>query len=189
MSRQSDFSELTAALKNDPNSAKVLSRLKLFIRNEAFTEGRVMETIMNYPEVIQHLYADFERKHYPFPDKNELIPLGSNDAELQALIRRLVQSPLDQQVFRMFALFNDSVLKTNFYKSEKIALSFRLDPTFLKHHDYPGKEEEEERKNYFELTLLILKFKSFLMVFFTWLDLNLEDSTFASVILLVVVFV
>lgn len=42
LSRQVEFSELTAALKNDPNSAKVLSRLKVLVRNEAFTEGTNM---------------------------------------------------------------------------------------------------------------------------------------------------
>lgn len=138
LSRQSDFSELTSALKNDPASAKVLSRLKVLIRNEAFTEGRVMEGIVAYPEVIQTLYADFEKKHYPWKEKSQARPLGSNDAELQSLIRRLVNSPLDQQIFKMFIIFNDSVLKTNFYKSDKIALSFRLEPSFLQDYDYPG---------------------------------------------------
>ena len=37
----------------------------------------------------------------------------------------------------MFLTFNQHIVRTNFYKREKAALSFRLDPDFLDTADYP----------------------------------------------------
>lgn len=45
----------------------------------------------------------------------------------------------DLAVFTAFLLFNSCVLKTNMYRPNKTALSFRLDPRFLPISDYPDK--------------------------------------------------
>jgi glutamate dehydrogenase len=47
-------------------------------------------------------------------------------------------SELDEQILSTFLLFNNSLQKTNFFRSNKAALSFRLDPSFLGSRDYPA---------------------------------------------------
>jgi hypothetical protein len=41
-------------------------------------------------------------------------------------------------VLQFFAVFNHAVLKTNFYRANAVALSFRLDPAFLS-ADFPAR--------------------------------------------------
>ncbi len=41
------------------------------------------------------------------------------------------------QVLRSLLLFNQHVLKTNFYQPTKVALSFRMNPAFLPSIEYP----------------------------------------------------
>ena len=54
-------------------------------------------------------------------------------------MRRNCSTDADLAVFNAFLTFNRSVLKTNLYRPDKTALSFRLDPSFLPTSDYPDK--------------------------------------------------
>jgi NAD-specific glutamate dehydrogenase len=49
--------------------------------------------------------------------------------KLRARINKEVIDEVDRLVLEMFATFNASVLKTNFYSKRKSTLSYRLDPT------------------------------------------------------------
>lgn len=59
--------------------------------------------------------------------------------ELHDKIRRTVSNKYDQSVFEALLIFNQHILKTNFYQPTKVALSFRLDPSFLPSVEYPVK--------------------------------------------------
>lgn len=56
---------------------------------------------------------------------------------ISSLIKKTVSSELDEQILNMFLVFNKHLLKTNFYKKDKSALSFRFDPSFLANNDIP----------------------------------------------------
>ena len=44
---------------------------------------------------------------------------------------------MDQAILNSIITFNAHILKTNFYKKTKMALSFRLDPAFFLDSDFP----------------------------------------------------
>mmetsp|Transcript_5048 Transcript_5048/g.7107 ORF Transcript_5048/g.7107 Transcript_5048/m.7107 type:complete len:1008 (-) Transcript_5048:48-3071(-) len=136
LSRQSaEFAGLALTLKNDPTGAQLLSKIKSVVRKEAYSESRLMEAIANYPALVHDLYKDFEKRHWSLAQD-----VKSADAEIAALttkIQRTVPNDIDRQVFNAFIAFNKSILKTNFFYSGKVALSFRLEPSFLSKDDYP----------------------------------------------------
>ncbi|KAK1024444.1 NAD-dependent glutamate dehydrogenase, partial [Friedmanniomyces endolithicus] len=59
------------------------------------------------------------------------------DDELKALISKTAVNEHHEMVMTAFRVFNSSVLKTNFYTPTKVALSFRLNPSFLPPEEYP----------------------------------------------------
>eukprot|EP01134_Creolimax_fragrantissima_P007774 CFRG7774T1 len=59
--------------------------------------------------------------------------------EIENIIRRMADSPASEQVFLTLLTFNQHILKTNFFQPTKVALSFRLDPSFLPEIEYPTK--------------------------------------------------
>lgn len=95
------------------------------------------------------LYVNFAMVHYPNDDASQLMPTLSyqrlkterplSDEELYDKIRKSVTNKHDLQVFESFLIFNQHVLKTNFYQPTKVALSFRLDGGFLPDIEYPNK--------------------------------------------------
>ena len=61
------------------------------------------------------------------------------DEEILRRIRATVDNEQQFEVFKCLLKFNQHVLKTNFYQPTKVALSFRLDPSFLPPSEYPNK--------------------------------------------------
>jgi glutamate dehydrogenase len=57
--------------------------------------------------------------------------------ELLAKIKKTVPDKRDVQILESFLTFNKAILKTNFFTPTKVALSFRLDPSFLPASEYP----------------------------------------------------
>ena len=53
------------------------------------------------------------------------------------MIAKSVINEHHDMVMSAFRVFNSSVLKTNFYTPTKVALSFRLNPSFLPAEEYP----------------------------------------------------
>lgn len=62
-----------------------------------------------------------------------------SDDELLEKIKKTTSNLHEFMVFESFLIFNKHVLKTNFYQPTKVALSFRLDPSFLPAIEYPTK--------------------------------------------------
>jgi len=61
------------------------------------------------------------------------------DEEILRRMRATVDNEQQFEVFKCLLKFNQHVLKTNFYQPTKVALSFRLDPSFLPPAEYPNK--------------------------------------------------
>jgi len=55
--------------------------------------------------------------------------------QIPSLIKKSVTTELDEQILTCFLVFNQHLLKTNFFKQNKSALSFRLDPKFMAGRD------------------------------------------------------
>ncbi|KAK1030306.1 NAD-dependent glutamate dehydrogenase [Friedmanniomyces endolithicus] len=128
--------------------AELLSKLKKRLRTETFTADYILEIINQYPELVRSLYLTFANAHYVQTrgEQDDFLPTLSylrmkvdrvmTDDELKALISKTVNEH-HEMVMTAFRVFNSSVLKTNFYTPTKVALSFRLNPSFLPPEEYP----------------------------------------------------
>jgi len=126
-----EYMALTEVLKDRPDLVDILSTLRTRLVKDAYTEARIVQSIFNHPDIIKKLYAHFEDRFNP-------------DKEIQAESYQFnfddVPHEFDRAILEFFLLFNDIVLKTNFYKKEKTSLAFRLDPgQFLDPIEYKEK--------------------------------------------------
>ncbi|KAK0363927.1 NAD-dependent glutamate dehydrogenase [Friedmanniomyces endolithicus] len=129
--------------------AELLSKLKKRLRTETFTADYILEIINQYPELVRSLYLTFANAHYVQTrgEQDDFLPTLSylrmkvdrvmTDDELKALISKTAVNEHHEMVMTAFRVFNSSVLKTNFYTPTKVALSFRLNPSFLPPEEYP----------------------------------------------------
>ncbi|KAI5859344.1 NAD-specific glutamate dehydrogenase [Durotheca rogersii] len=123
---------------------EILSKLKRRLRTETFTPDYILEIISSYPKLVRLLYAAFASIHLsvgPGFEKSVIAPTPSvevlSDAKLKDEITREVSNEHEEMVMTAFRIFNNAVLKTNYFTPTKVALSFRLDPSFLPQVEYP----------------------------------------------------
>ncbi|KAM4062312.1 glutamate/Leucine/Phenylalanine/Valine dehydrogenase [Hirsutella rhossiliensis] len=124
--------------------AALLSRLKRRLRTETFTPDYILEIIQTYPGLVRSLYASFASIHLGGgPDANmytvpptPVVEILS-DEKLKETISMTVSNEHDEMVMTAFRVFNNAILKTNYFTPTKVALSFRLDPAFLPEVEYP----------------------------------------------------
>ena len=149
-----EWNTIWDAAQMDVNTRAQLLKFKRRLQNEAATEARIAETIMENPELLREMYADFKAAFAPSPTNSNTADAAASEASstssscvgssakpkfneaLWAKIQKTVVSPVDQEILRTLLNFNRFILKTNFYKSDKTALAFRLNPEFLKDCDY-----------------------------------------------------
>ena len=98
---------------------------------------------------MRSLYLAFANTHYVQTrgERDDFLPTLSylrlqvdkvlTDAELKDLIAGKAANEHHEMVMTAFRVFNAAVLKTNFYTPTKVALSFRLNPSFLPKEEYP----------------------------------------------------
>lgn len=133
---------------NNMHHLAVLADLKKRLRDETFTRQSIFEVIKNFPHIVRLLYARFSHVHYsqqthmtsdePAEAHRELMSEKLlSEQELYDTIIKSASNSHERQVLLALLAFNKSVLKTNFYTPTKIALSFRLDLSFLPASEYP----------------------------------------------------
>ena len=146
-----EYLTLTTILEpeRDPTHGEVLDKIKKRLRQETFTREYVLDIVRTFPELVRVLYVHFAMSHYaPLAYRTaELKPSLSfqrlhkdrplSTAEIRDKIRKTVCNQHEKMVFEAFLTFNEHVLKTNFYQPTKVALSFRIDPSFLPAVEYP----------------------------------------------------
>lgn len=145
-----EYNSLASVLDASNNvHAEILSKLKKRLRNETFTADYILEIINQYPDLIRALYLAFANAHYVQTrgEQDNFLPTLSyqrmtidralTDAEMKDLISKTAINEHHEMVMTAFRVFNSSVLKTNFYTPTKVALSFRLNPSFLPVEEYP----------------------------------------------------
>ncbi|KAI9727282.1 MAG: NAD-dependent glutamate dehydrogenase [Chrysothrix sp. TS-e1954] len=146
----SEYTTLRSLLdENNSAHAELLATIKRRLRNETFTADYLREIISQYPNLIRSLYLAFANAHYVQTkgQQDDFLPTLSylrlkvdkvlTDDELKQLISKTVLNEHHEIVMTAFRIFNKSVLKTNFYTPTKVALSFRLNPSFLPPEEYP----------------------------------------------------
>ncbi|PHH50150.1 NAD-specific glutamate dehydrogenase [Ceratocystis fimbriata CBS 114723] len=141
----SEYASLEQLLDVDNNAhAALLSKLKRRLRTETFTPDYILEIIKSYPELVRALYASFANVHLsvgPGFEKHTVDPTPAvevmSDNSLKNFISKSVANEHEEMVFTSFRIFNNAILKTNYFTPTKVALSFRLDPSFLPKIEYP----------------------------------------------------
>ncbi|KAG5950530.1 glutamate dehydrogenase (NADP(+)) gdh1 [Claviceps sorghi] len=136
-----EYASLSEVLDTDnPVQAALLSKLKRRLRTETFTPDYILEIIQTYPELVRLLYAAFANVHLGV--KNEQVAVTPavdvlSDLKLKDKISMTVANEHEEMVMTAFRVFNNAILKTNYFTPTKVALSFRLDPAFLPEVEYP----------------------------------------------------
>ncbi|EXM05603.1 Glutamate/Leucine/Phenylalanine/Valine dehydrogenase-domain-containing protein [Fusarium oxysporum II5] len=140
-----EYSTLAELLdvKNNAQQA-LLSNLKRRLRSETFTPEYIYEIIQNYPGLVRALYASFANIHL-VKDQEDPVKVVSSSLSVEVLsddalkdkISKNVNNEHDEMVLTAFRVFNNAILKTNYFTPTKVALSFRLDPSFLPEVEYP----------------------------------------------------
>ncbi|UCE06936.1 MAG: NAD-glutamate dehydrogenase, partial [bacterium] len=126
-----EYMALKEVLKDRPDLIDILSTLRTRLVKDAYTEARIVQTIFDFPEKIKLLYSHFENRFDP-QIKSPIEDFKFNFDD--------VPHEIDRAILEFFLLFNNIVLKTNFYKKEKTSLAFRLDPVqFLDPIEYKEK--------------------------------------------------
>ncbi|CAH2352030.1 NAD-specific glutamate dehydrogenase [[Candida] railenensis] len=145
-----EYNKLTSLL--DPSKsivhAEALNSLKKRLRSETYTQNYIKEVFQDRIDIIRKLYRQFADTHYirssmektlSYQRLSQIQPVGSEEDFEKLLQREFSQNEHHILVLRALYAFNKSILKTNFYTSTKVALSFRLDPSFLPVEEYPDK--------------------------------------------------
>eukprot|EP00049_Salpingoeca_infusionum_P013465 m.251585 g.251585 ORF g.251585 m.251585 type:complete len:1014 (-) comp15456_c0_seq2:420-3461(-) len=105
-----------------------LARIRAALNLNTFNEGIIYDCIYRHSDLVKKLYSHFQARLAPTTDgtpaqtKEELIKMVMHDAQTES----------DRQIFLTIVEFNTNILKTNFYKRTKQALSFRLNPEFVR---------------------------------------------------------
>ncbi|RKP29620.1 NAD-dependent glutamate dehydrogenase [Metschnikowia bicuspidata] len=143
-----EYTKLSSLL--DPGKllqhAEVLNSLKKRLRAETYTQDYIREVFATRKEIIRKLYRLFADVHYirlsmektlSYQRLSQITPVGTEEEFNNLLDRECTQNEHHAVVLRALFMFNQVVLKTNFYTSTKVAISFRLDSSFLPKSEYP----------------------------------------------------
>jgi len=132
----------------DSTHLSLLAKIKSKLGQDTFTETAIKDTIFLYPDLIKKLYGNFQGLFQPKGTKmRQSLEKVSGDEIMEketSHIRDIIRTKnfrqeFHQGVFETFLLFNQMILKTNFYKPTRTAISFRLNPDFLPTISYPNK--------------------------------------------------
>lgn len=152
----------------DPNNSvhqQLLSKLKRRLRGETYTRNDIFKVIRDHPEVVKTLYQQFAEVHRitsnatgsntprPSVTRNPSEELARKTSPLprQPRSERMTYAAAQEYIVKnttnehqlnilsAFAIFNEHILKCNFFQPTKSALSFRFDPKFLPEEEYPQK--------------------------------------------------
>lgn len=130
----SEFQSLMQSLSSQ--LVGVLSKVRAGLKREAMTESRIESIAYSHPAILSRLFEHFSMRLDPSARKSESAAT-SVEQELLSTIRKEANSELEVRVLSSMVVFNRHILKTNFFKRSKVAMSFRLEPSFLSAVNYP----------------------------------------------------
>lgn len=108
-----------------------------------YTVENVKEAMCRHPELTLKVCEAFEHKFHP--DKQDLVRYETLKNEVLEMVDKLdtgreVNDIRRKNVLRQLVFMVEFTLKTNFYRNNKPALSFRLDPKYLDKVPYDRKK-------------------------------------------------
>lgn len=117
---------------------------QVLVRVDAYqyTPASIEEAICQHPDLIKKCCEAFEYKFHP--EKNDIVEYRKRRDQFQQAVSDLDTGKenldkLHKNVLGQLMNFIEFMLKTNFYRSNKIALSFRLNPEYLNHVPFDRK--------------------------------------------------
>ncbi len=129
-----EYLKIAEVLHDSPELMGILRNLKTKLAKDTFTEAKVWDALIGNYVYLKDLFRLFDRKFNPFHKDHDI------EEDLDKLtdeIQRRIPVEVDRQVYQAILLFIRSILRTNFYKEEKISISFMYEPGFLNMVDYP----------------------------------------------------
>lgn len=129
-----------------PKTVELVSKIKDRFNSETFAESFIIDAFNANSNLIQQLYKNFVDDHYTSSSlvktlsyqRNSTIEGIKSDDHFNSLLTD-ISNDGHITVLKVLYSFNKSILKTNFFITSKIALSFRLDASFLPREEYPDK--------------------------------------------------
>jgi glutamate dehydrogenase len=129
-----EYLTLNRALKDQPEAKGILDTLKMRLTKDTFSEARIAQAVVEHHDIVTLIYSHFESKmHHRQADKN----LKELEKNIIAKIEADVPSLKDRMILNHFIVFNNTILKTNFFMRDKTCMAYRLDPGFLNKVDFP----------------------------------------------------
>ncbi|HRD01515.1 MAG TPA: NAD-glutamate dehydrogenase [Candidatus Saccharicenans sp.] len=129
-----EYVRVSKALKDSPELLGLVREMKVRLAKETFNEERVWKVLRVNYQLVKKLYSAFEKKFNPLSHKNNI------DEELKALSKEIIQQVQirsERAILQSVITFINSILRTNFYKTEKVSVSYMYKPDFLSQVDYP----------------------------------------------------
>ncbi len=112
-----------------------------------YSLNHIEEGICRHPELIQRLMEAFEYKFHP--ETKDILQYEEKKNQVAALVEELdtgneTNDLRRKNILRQALHWVDFTLKTNFYRANKTAFSFRLDPKYLDKAPFDRKEKFPE---------------------------------------------
>lgn len=131
-----EYTSLSRALKDQPEAKGILDKMKLRLVKDTYTEARIAQTVKDHADIVLLIYKDFAKRLHP--DRGQ-----KRENEIEKLIKSKIETNVpsltDKTILQYFLTFNKMILKTNFFRRDKICAVYRLDPSFLNEVDFPEK--------------------------------------------------
>lgn len=131
-----EYLRVADALKESPELMGILRTLKTKLAKDTYTEYRVWDAFVDNYTYLKELFRIFNMKFDPFQENYDI---EKQMEDLAAEIKQNIPTDIECEIFGAAILFIKSMLRTNFFKKEKISISFMYDPIFLNPVDYPDK--------------------------------------------------
>lgn len=136
---EEEYRSLRKTLETRPEALQHLLALKASLRAGSFSEGKLREVFCldHILPVVKELYNSFKNRHDPRTAQPGQVD-EAQTKRLKGMINTACRTKIEWEVMMACLNFNTHLLKTNFFKRGKLALSFRLDPNFLSKNDFPA---------------------------------------------------
>jgi len=131
-----EYTALARALRGQPEMLGLLGVFKTHLAKDTYHEDRILGVLLRHPGLLRDLYGAFRARFDPSRKKRDWRPRQRRVAER---LRTEVSGEIARHILEILLVFNESVLKTNFYFTDRTCLAFRLDPAFLNQVDYPAR--------------------------------------------------
>ena len=133
------YALLAQAITHNPDAQGILTSLTRTLTKNTFSTKRIAYTVLHHRETVRLLY-----RHFAALCDTGLSREGcSEEDELRTQITRYLDREVpyhrDRTILSYFMRFNELVLRTNFFKPNRVAIAFRMKNGFLE-----GEEFSEE---------------------------------------------